>query len=193
MEVPLKPVMAAVVALAALSVQGCASPPIGPATATLATPCDDCLSGVTNFAKVSPALWRGRQPTAEGFGSLESAGVKTIINFRNDHDDSELLTGTKLKYIWMPTRPWNPKEDDLVSFFKVMQAPENRPVFVHCWKGDDRTGFYVAAYRIVVDGWSRDDAIRELFQFHYNPIWFRIPGVLRELDVDRLKARIAAQ
>jgi hypothetical protein len=51
---------------------------------------------------------------------------------------------------------------------------------------------FVAAYRIVVDGWSRDDAIRELVPFRYNRIWFRIPHLLREIDVDRLKARIAS-
>ena len=92
----------------------------------------------------------------------------------------------------MPTRPWNPTEDDLVPFFRVMQEPENWPIFVHCWKGDDRAGFNVAAYRIVVEGWSPDDAIREMFQFGYNPLWFRIPRVLRALDVERFKARIAA-
>lgn len=191
MEIVLKPIVAIVIALVALFEQGCASPPAGPATATLVTPCDDCWPGVTNFAKVSPALWRGWQPTAEGFRELENAGVRTVINFRYDHDDSELLTGTKLRYIWIPTRPWNPKEDDLVPFFRVIQDPENWPVFVHCWKGDDRVGFYVAAYRIVVDGWSPDDAIREMLQFHYNPIWFRIPRVLRDIDVESLKARIA--
>ena len=79
-----------------------------------------------------------------------------------------------------------------MPFFRAIQDPKARPVFVHCWKGDDRVGFYVAAYRIVVDGWSPDDAIREMFQFHYNPIWFQIPRVLRDLDVKRLKARIAA-
>lgn len=192
MKVVLRPMVAVVVALVALFEQGCASRPAGPATATLATPCDDCWRGVTNFAKVSPALWRGWQPTAAGFRDLENAGVRTVINFRHDHDDSELLTGTKLRYIWIPTRPWNPKEDDLMPFFRVIQDPENWPVFVHCWKGDDRAGFYVAAYRIVVDGWSPDDAIREMFQFHYNPIWFRIPRVLRDIDVESLKARIAA-
>lgn len=192
MEVVLRPMVAVVVALVLLFEQGCASLPAGPATVTLATPCDDCVRGVTNFAKVSPALWRGSQPTAEGLRNLENAGVRTVIDFRHDHDDAELLTGTKLRYIWIPTRPWNPKEDDLVPFFRVIQDPENWPVFVHCWKGNDRAGFYVAAYRIVIDGWNPDDAIREMFQFHYNPIWFRIPAVLRDIDVEKLKGRIAA-
>lgn len=186
------PMAAVVVALVVLLEQGCASRPAGPATEMLAAPCDDCLRGVTNFAKVSPALWRGAQPTAEGFRNLENAGVRTVIDLRHDHGDADILTGTKLRYIWIPTRPWNPNEDDLVPFFRVIQDPKNWPVFVHCWKGDDRAGFNVAAYRIVVDGWNSDDAIREMFQFHYNPFWFRIPAVLREIDVEKLKARIAA-
>ncbi len=78
-----------------------------------------------------------------------------------------------------------------MSFFRAIQDPEKWPVFIYCWKGDDRAGFYVAAYRMVIDGWNSDDAIRELFQFHYNPIWFRIPGVLRDIDVEKLKAGIA--
>ena len=184
--------MGAVLVPVALFGGGCASLPAGPATVPLTTPCDDCMPGVTNFAKVSPALWRGSQPTAEGFRNLEKAGIKTVINVRHDHDDAKLLKGTQLKYIWIPMRPLNPTQDDLVPFFRVVQDPENWPVFIHCWKGNDRVGFYVAAYRIVVDRWSADDAIREMVPFHYSPLWFRIPHALRGIDVEKLQARIAA-
>jgi tyrosine-protein phosphatase SIW14 len=183
--------LAIVVALVAFIEQGCASSPAGHATQTLTAPCDDCLRGVENFAKVSPALWRGSQPSAEGFHNLEDAGVRTVINVRHHHDDTELLRGTNLRSVRIKTYAWNPKEPDLVTFFRVMQNPENWPVFIHCNKGKDRVGFYVAAYRIVVDGWSTDDAIREMFQFDYDPLWFRIPIVLRQLDVEKLKAQMA--
>ncbi len=192
METVFRAMAAVVLVLVALFEGGCASLPAGPATVPLTTPCDDCLRGVTNFAKVSPALWRGSQPTAEGFRNLEKAGVRTVINVRHDHDDAKLLTGTQLKYIWIPMRPLNPTQDDLVPFFRVIQDPENWPVFIHCWKGNDRVGFYVAAYRIVVDRWNSDDAIREMVPFHYSPLWFRIPHVLRGIDVEKLQARIAA-
>lgn len=188
----MRPTFAVIVVLAALLQTGCVARPTGPPVHTLDIPCDDCLHGVTNFAKVSPALWRGAQPTVEGFRNLEKAGVRTVVNFRHDHDDAKLLAGTNLRYIWLPTRPMNPKEEDLVPFFRVIQDPENWPVFVHCWKGNDRSGLNVAAYRIVVDGWSADDAILEMYEFGFTPLWFRIPHVLRDLDVERFKARIAA-
>lgn len=183
--------VAVAVALAALVEQGCASSPAGPATQTLTTPCDNCVRGVARFAKVSPALWRGAQPTAEGFRALEEAGARTVIDLRGDHDDAQLLSGTRLRYVRIPTRAWDPKEADLVPFLTVLQNPDNWPVFVHCNKGRDRVGFYIAAYRIAIDGWSADDAIREMFQFDYSPIWFRIPVVLRAIDVEKLNARVA--
>jgi tyrosine-protein phosphatase SIW14 len=191
-EALLRSTVAVVVVLVALLEVGCASAPAGPAIATLAVPCDDCVRGVANFAKVSPALWRGSQPTAEGFRNLKEMGVRTVINVRHDHDDTGVLSGMDLGYVRIRTRAWNPKEADLVPFMRVMQNPDNWPVFIHCNKGKDRVGFYVAAYRIVIDGWSTDDALRELFRFKYNPIWFRIPIVLREIDVENLKAQVAA-
>lgn len=189
----MKSMVAVVVALAALLGQACATSPAGPATATLASPCDDCQRGVTDFAVISPALWRGSQPTPAGFRDLELAGVHTVIDFRHVDNGAEILKGTKLRYVSMPTRPWNPSVEDLVPFLRVVQDPENWPVYVYCWKGHDRSGFYVAAYRMVVDGWSPDDAIREMFRFRYNPFWYRIPAVLRGIDVAKLQARVAAQ
>jgi protein tyrosine phosphatase (PTP) superfamily phosphohydrolase (DUF442 family) len=192
LEVFLRSIAAFVVALVALFAQGCATSRAGPATVTLTGPCDDCVRSVSNFAKVSPTLWRGSQPTADGFRDLEAAGVKTVISFRHDHDDTRLLSGTHLKYVRIRTYAWDPSEADLIPFFRVVQNPDNWPVFIHCNKGQDRVGFYVAAYRIVVDGWSADDALREMFQFKYSPIWYRIPVVLRQIDVEKLKAQIAA-
>lgn len=156
-------------------------------------PCDDFCPGVTNFAKVSDALWRGAQPTAEGFQNLEKAGVKTVVNLRHDHDDAELLAGTKLKYVRIKTRAWDPDEEDVVSFLKVVQDPESWPVFVHCAEGRDRTGYCVASYRIVDQGWKPDDAIREMRDFHYNSIWFRNTGFLRHMNVEEMRARVAGE
>ena len=107
------------------------------------------MPGVANFAKVSPALWRGAQPTAAGFRALEAAGAKTIVNLRHDHDDLPLLNGTKLKYLWLPSRSWSPSEQTIVLFLRALQDTSSWPVYVHCAQGRDRTGCCVASYRIV--------------------------------------------
>ena len=175
----------------AILMAGCATRPSTPPTRTWAAPCDTCIVGVQNFTKVSPVLWRGSQPTEEGFRNLEAAGVKTIISLREHHDDLPLLGGTKLKYLRIPMDAWHPEEAELVLFLKALESivkdPGSAPLFVHCAEGRDRTGYSIAAYRIVFENWTADDAIHEMFDFRFNTIWFRNPGFLKNLDVERVR------
>lgn len=180
-------ILCLLICVAVLSV-GCATCPstlrtrswMAPCDTCIMERCDMCIKGVKNFVKVSPALWRGAQPTSEGFRNLQAAGVKTIVNLRHDHDDFPLLACTNLKYFWIKARAWHPKEEDLVKFLKVLEDKTNWPVFVHCAAGSDRTGYSVATYRIVKENWTADDAIHEMFDFGYHPWWFRNPSILRD-------------
>ena len=45
--------------------------------------------GVAYAAEVAPGLYRGGQPSAEGIAWLKSKGVKTVLNLRHYHGDSE--------------------------------------------------------------------------------------------------------
>ncbi len=168
------------------------APPEAAAKTIRLTPCDDCVTGVINFAKVAPGLWRGSQPTAEGFRNLSKLGVRTIVNLRHDHDDLPLLQGTRLKYLRIPSRAYRPREADIARFLKLMQDPAQAPVFIHCAEGRDRTGYNVAAYRMVLQGWSAEDAILEMRTFRFNRIWVGNPGFLRRLDIEGMKQRVGA-
>lgn len=147
----------------------------------LAKPQDD-LPGLKNFAVVSDALWRGAQPTAEGFAELKRRGVKTIVNLRAEHSDREKLAGTGLQYVEIPCLAWNSDSKKVLSFLKVVADPKNQPVFVHCAEGADRTGMMVAAYRIVEQDWASDDAMKELPNFHFHPIFANVKVFLKEFD-----------
>ena len=179
---------------AAILWEGCASRPTMPPTHHWQAPDDHAIRGVANFGKVTPFLWRGAQPTAEGFRNLERAGVKTIISLRWDHDDLPFLKETKLKYLRIPMRAINPAQGGtaqltlvLHHLTKLLQDPRHRPVFIHCLAGRDRTGYSVAAYRMAFEGWSGDDAIEEMFDYRFNRIFFRNPTFLRTLELDHLK------
>jgi protein tyrosine phosphatase (PTP) superfamily phosphohydrolase (DUF442 family) len=175
--------------MAALSA-GCAHRPSIPPSRLLEKPCDSCIKGVPNFAKVSDALWRGAQPTREGFRNLEAAGAKAIVNLQYTKDDLPMLSGTRLKYLWLPELPGFPDDQDLVIFLKALENPDNQPVFVHCKKGSDRVGYMVAAYRIIVQDWTADDAIHEMFDFHYVTIFFANPTFLRALNKETIRLRV---
>jgi protein tyrosine/serine phosphatase len=177
----------------ALILSGCAIRPRAKTTKTWAAPDDTSIPGVTNLGKVTPDFWRGSQPTAEGFANLERAGVKTIINLRSDHDDLPLLAETKLKYIRIPMRAWNPNQGDdaqialvLKSINRLLADPAACPIYIHCAQGRDRTGYSVATYRRVAQAWPATDAVLEMFDYRFNTLWFRNPRFIRNLDIQRM-------
>jgi len=157
-------------------------------------PCNTCIVSVENFAKVSPALWRGAQPTEEGFRNLERAGAKTVIDLRHDSDDYEdfsMLSGTHLKYLRIPMSLWYPDQAQLVILMNVLERtlkdPDSSPVFLHCSAGKDRTGYSIATYRMVFEGWNSNDAIVEMYNFRFNTIWFYNPTFLESLDIKKVR------
>ena len=187
------------IGLATLLAAGCATRPTTAPTHEWPKPCDDCLAGVSNFTKVTDQLWRGAQPDRHDpdvFRKLAKSGVKSVINLRHDHDDFPKLQETGLEYLWLPMRAWHPEKEDMVLLLSALRRaaadPKHWPVLVHCAEGKDRTGYVIAAYRIVEQGWSADDAIQEMFDFHYNPLWSGNPGFLRRLEEEReeIRARV---
>ncbi len=121
----------------------------------------EVVPGVRNFAVVSPVLSRGAQPTREGFEQLRTRGIRTILDLRWLHGNDEALAGLGLNSYRLRAKQWHPETEDVVRAMKVILTPEYQPVFVHCQAGKDRTGLVVAVYRILVDGWSVEDAIAE--------------------------------
>lgn len=147
------------------------------------------LPGCGNLYKVSDTLYRGEQPTAEGFKELEKRGIKTVVNLRSLHSDRDELEGTKLGYEHIRMEAWDPDPKEVMAFLEIVTDPEKRPVFVHCMHGADRTGTMVAVYRIVVEGWDKEKAIDEMRNgpFGFHEIWTGLPEFLKELDIEGLQ------
>ncbi len=146
--------------------------------------------GLPNLFKVSDGFYRGAQPTAEGIRQLPKLGVHTIVNLRTLHSDADKVAGLPLSYESISFKAWHPEHEDVVRFLKIVTKPGNQPIFVHCQHGADRTGMMTAVYRIVVQGWSKDDAIREMTQggFGFHPIWHDLVDYVRKLDVKALRS-----
>lgn len=147
--------------------------------------------GLPNLHRVSDDLYRGAQPTTEGFRELQAMGVKTIINLRFFFNDQEAMAGSDLAYeeIWM--NAWHAEDEDLVRFLQLITDHDRAPFFVHCHHGADRAGMLSAVYRILVQGWTKDEAIAEMTQggFGFHPMWQNLVVYLRDLDVEKLRQR----
>jgi protein tyrosine/serine phosphatase len=138
---------------------------------------------------VSDVLYRGAQPSPEGFERLKQMGIKTVVDLRGASHRDE-LEDLGLKYVHIPSNAFQVENANVVEFLRAVRDPANQPVFVHCAQGADRTGCYVAAYRIIEQGWSEPDARLELYNFRYNPFFGGITAYLRQLNPEHLRAQL---
>jgi len=151
------------------------------------------IDALPNFHRVSDQLYRGAQPTsAEGFRFLEDMGIKTVVNLRWLHSDRSMLRGTGLAYESIRMKAWHAEDEDIVRFLQIVTDPARQPVFVHCQHGADRTGTMCAIYRVVVQGWDKEDAVREMRYggFGFHEIWTGLPKYIRALDVQTIRQNV---
>jgi protein tyrosine/serine phosphatase len=151
------------------------------------------VPGITNFYQVTTNLYRGAQPTADGMRQLKRLGIKTVISLRALHSDKDVVDGTGLKSVRLEMTPLHVNEDEVVDFLKVVTDTNNLPAFVHCQRGADRTGTMCAMYRIVVCGWTKQQALQEMEQggFHFSPVWQDLVNFVEKADVAEIKRRVS--
>lgn len=134
--------------------------------------------GINKFYKIEEGFYRGGYPTQEGLRYLKQLGVKTIIDLRKSgiaavKEERKLAEPLGIKYINIPfgffKKP--PKDEDIKMFLAIVSSQENRPAFVHCHSGRDRTGMMVAAYRIAAQGWPKEKAYKEARDLGFHPFY----------------------
>jgi protein tyrosine phosphatase (PTP) superfamily phosphohydrolase (DUF442 family) len=128
------------------------------------------IKGIGNFGEVTPELFRGAQPTHQGFQALAKRGVDVVIDLRGDRTNTE---GKEVRALGMQyiTIPWHcpfPHDEVFASFLDVVKENRGKKIFVHCRLGDDRSGMMVAAYRIANEGWTADEAMSEMQKFGFS-------------------------
>jgi tyrosine-protein phosphatase SIW14 len=124
------------------------------------------VSGVGNFYQVDEHVYRGAQPTPEGFQYLASIGVKTVLDLREadgrSREERRLVTVAGMHYVNVPmTGLTPPSEEQITNILALLEDSAVGPVFVHCKRGADRTGAVIAAYRINHDHWNNQRALTE--------------------------------
>ena len=135
------------------------------------------LAGVPNFGRVTPTLYRGGQPTDEGFQELKKLGIAIVVNFRNERDKIEAerreAEGLGLRYSSIPWSSWHrPDDTQVAEFLQLVRANPDKKIFVHCHHGADRTGVMVAAFRIAFEHWTPSQALAEMSEFHFHRFWY---------------------
>lgn len=125
---------------------------------------------IDNFGRVNANYYRGAQPKGRDYAGLAALGIKTVIDLQKDGDVSEarLVQQARMKFYRIPmTTHEPPTPEKLALFLKLVNDPVNQPVYVHCAGGRHRTGVMTAVYRMARDGWTADQAFREMKRYKF--------------------------
>ncbi|HXR33277.1 MAG TPA: tyrosine-protein phosphatase [Verrucomicrobiae bacterium] len=135
------------------------------------------LNDIYNAAKVSDQLFRGAQPALSSLAQLKTLGVTTIVDLRleapqtreNERHQAESLG---LRFVHIPVGGFsNPTSAQLAQFFSLLRETPPQKIFVHCEFGEDRTGVFIASYRIAFQHWTAGQALAEMYAFGFHSHW----------------------
>jgi protein tyrosine phosphatase (PTP) superfamily phosphohydrolase (DUF442 family) len=125
------------------------------------------LSEIYNFRKVGDKLATAGQPTEGQFRAVREAGFEAVINLALPTSDNALanegsiVTGFGMAYVHIPVDFKAPTPQDFRAFCRVMEAFEDRPVFVHC-AANMRVSAFVYLYRVLRQHATPADAESDL-------------------------------
>lgn len=155
-------------------------------------------AGLGNVYQVDEGVFRAEQPSDAVLHQLFTGALttpngvpfKTVVNLRETPIDAPLaLPDSQTQLVDLSLKTWDVDDQDILAFLRVATNPAQRPLIVHCRHGADRTGTMVAAYRMVVQGWSADAALAEMQQggFGYHPIWVNLKRRIEQLPVAQMR------
>ena len=152
------------------------------------------LPGLASVGRVAPGIFRGAQPTPEGYATLKAMGVRTVINLRTRHGERKAVEAAGMRYVEIPMSFWKDVDPAAVrKALSTMTDPASQPVFVHCSRGTDRTGVVAAVYRMEVDRWSEAEAEAEMEAFGFHEIWSHLKEFVRRYTESRGEVREEVQ
>jgi uncharacterized protein (TIGR01244 family) len=147
-----------------------------------------------NLYQIAPDFYRSAQPEQSDAARLHALGIRTIISLRARHRDEDVLDLPGVKLIRIPINTWDIDDAQVAAALRaIQQARQDGPVLLHCHHGSDRTGTVAALYRILEQGWTREQALRELQEggYGFHEMWINIPRYIRRVNLDDLRARLA--
>jgi protein tyrosine/serine phosphatase len=137
MKITIKSVMAAAVAAATLSVL-CSCVALNGA------------HGIPNFDRVEAEVYRGGQPTHEGWLYLQSLGVTNVVKLNRESEGSDREAEALGMTVHRFPISYSEQIFGRVNSNTVWNAVQGitAHTFIHCEHGQDRTGLVVACDRV---------------------------------------------
>lgn len=135
------------------------------------------LPGISNAGKISDRLFRGAQPHVSSLEELKKLGITTIVDLRSESphtraEERQKAESLGMRFVSIPVGGFStPTSTQLAGFFILLRDSPSAKTFVHCEFGEDRTGVFIASYRIAFDHWSVEQALSEMHAFGFHHFW----------------------
>ncbi len=141
-----------------------------------------------NWHQIDDKVFRSSQPDADDMPLLQQLNITDILNLRSIHTDNDEAKNTSIKLHHIKTNAGDISPDEIVQALKIITTTKGR-ILVHCWHGSDRTGAVIASYRIVVQGWNKEEAIDEMVNggYGFHAIFGNIVPTIKGLEVDKIR------
>jgi tyrosine-protein phosphatase SIW14 len=119
-------------------------------------------------------LYRCGQPDSEDLAEVHARHrLRTIVSLRAGIDNPKRNAWAEperrfcrdhgIRFVSLPSNHKNPPtQEQLQRFVDIVSDQSQRPVLVHCKRGQQRTGLFCAAYRMACEGWSAEEALAEM-------------------------------
>jgi Tyrosine phosphatase family len=127
------------------------------------------LAGVPDFGEITPTLYRGSQPSKEGLHNLADMGIAMVVDMRSLHErERKTVESLGMKYVSISWQCFHPSDGVIARFLQLIHDNPGKKIFIHCHIGDDRVGLEIAAYRMANEGWTAEEAKKEMIAFGQN-------------------------
>lgn len=125
------------------------------------------------FRTFSQQIYAGGEPSVKDLDYLRNIlGVKSILSLDQGASSriDPKVKALKMEHVSVPLNPQPSTIEEGARYLQrqIVNILSNRqPIYVHCEHGRDRTGFALAMYRILHDGWTCQRAISEAQHWGY--------------------------
>ena len=158
---------------------------------------DESVRGIPNFHQVNGHIYRGGQPSDEGWTGLAQLGVKTVIDLRLEDEhptqlEAQAVQAAGMRYVNIPMHGVVAPSDEQIAQVLALLDSES-PVFVHCKRGADRTGAVIACYRMAHDRWDNQRAMKEAKSYGMSWLQFGIKDYVMNFQASPVRVATAPE
>ena len=110
------------------------------------------LTGIYNFLPLTDYVATAGQPTEAELAAVKAAGYEAVVNLLPADspnalpEEAEIVTGLGMEYVPIPVDWASPQAAAAERFFDVLDAHQDRRIFVHC-AANMRVSAFMYLYR----------------------------------------------